>query len=222
MTLYKIIMGKIKSSKEAFWSRFATDFEARNNYVVGFDEIEILKKQLLENKNLGKVLELGCGDGVFTNTIALNADKVIATDWSLEMVEVARQKFKNNKIIDVRQENCLNLSFENCSFNTVFMANLLHVIPIPGNVLDECKRILKKDGFLIILSFTIHGMTFFHKFSMLYRYIRTFGKPPKNSRVLTTSNVKDMLVEKGFEIRNIDLIGNKMKAVYAVAKIPSS
>lgn len=213
-------MDPTKSPKEMFWSRFATDFEKCNNYVVGYNEIECLKKHLLENRNLGRTLELGCGDGVFTETVALNSDKVVATDWSEEMVDVARYRFKDDEVIEVKQEDCLNLSFENNSFDTVFMANLLHVIPTPEKALDECKRILKTDGHLIILSFTMYGMKFFYKLGMFYRYIRTYGKPPKGSSVLTPSNVKELFDKTGFEIKNIDLIGGKMKSVYAIAKNP--
>ena len=211
-------MSRTMSQKESFWSRFATDFEKRNNYVAGYREIEFLKNRVAENMNLGITLELGCGDGVFTEVIASNSEKVIATDWSAEMVEVARQKFKDNEIIQVEQENCLNLSFDKNSFDTVFMANLLHVIPTPEKALDECKRVLKRDGRIIIVSFTMQGMKFFHKMGMLYRYIRTYGKPPKESSVLTTSIVKELLDTIGFEIKNIDLIGDKMKSVYAIAK----
>jgi len=102
------------------------------------------------------------------------------------------------------------------------MANLLHVIPTPEKALKECKRILKTDGQIIILSFTMHGMKFTHKLGMLYRYIRTYGKPPKESRVLTPINVKKLLNECGFETKNIDLIGRKMKTVYAIAKLSAN
>jgi len=215
-------MNSTKTPKEYFWSRFATDFEKHNNYVAGFKEIEFLKNKLLENKSLKKTLELGCGDGIFTEIIANNSDKVVATDWSDEMIEAAKLRYRNNKVIEIKKEDCLNLSFENHSFDTVFMANLLHVIPTPEKVLDECKRILKTDGQIIILSFTMHGMKFFHKIAMLYRYIRTYGKPPKESRVLSPKNVKEMLDKGGFETMNIDLIGDKMKSVYAIARISAN
>jgi ubiquinone/menaquinone biosynthesis C-methylase UbiE len=213
-----IAMNNNTSTRETYWSRFATDFEKRNNYVAGFKEIHRLKEKLLENKNLGETLELGCGDGVYTETIASNSDKLVATDWSDEMVEVAKQRYNKYEKIEVKKEDCNNLSFDNNSFDTVFMANLLHIIPTPEKAIDECKRILKADGQLIILSFTMHGMKFFNKLGMLYRYIRTYGKPPQDSRVLTPLNVKKMLTECGFKKIDIALIGNKMKVVYAIAK----
>lgn len=215
-------MSQSQSPKELFWSRFADDFEQRNNYVAGYKEMEILKKRLLENENLGKTIELGCGDGVFTKTIAQNSEKVIATDWSNEMVEKASQRFKNNEAIEVTREDCLNLSFKNNSFDTIIMINLLHVIHNPEKALDECKRILKRDGLLIILSFTMQGMKLYHKLSLIYRYFWAYGKPPKESRILTTTNVKELLDKTGFKINNLNLIGSKMKSVYVTATLPEN
>jgi ubiquinone/menaquinone biosynthesis C-methylase UbiE len=211
-------MNQTNSPKEIFWSRFANDFEKHNNYVAGSNEIELIKNRLLESKELRKTLELGCGDGVFTKTIASNSDFLIATDWSDEMIKVAKEKFKDSEIIELKKEDCLNLSFTDNSFDTILMANLLHVILTPEKVLEECKRVLKSNGNLIILSFTMHGMSFFNKMGMLYRYMKTYGKPPKESSVLTIQRVKDMLDKVGFVTEKMELIGNKMKCVYAIAK----
>ncbi|MBN2487222.1 MAG: class I SAM-dependent methyltransferase [Bacteroidales bacterium] len=210
-------MNLAEKQKEVFWSRFAADFEERNNYVAGHKEIGCLKKHLSENKNLGKTLELGCGDGVFTQTIASNSEKVVATDWSEEMLQVTGQRFINHTNIEVKKENCLGLSFSDNSFDTVFMANLLHIVPTPEKALEECKRVLKPGGSLIILSFTLHGMGIFNKLGMLYRYVKTYGKPPKDSRKLTVANVNDLLEKAGFEVKTISLIGDRMKSVYAIA-----
>ena len=53
---------------------------------------------------------------------------------------------------------------------------------------------------------------------MLYRYLKTYGKPPKQSRVLTISNVKQMLEKERFSIKQAELIGCKMKSVLITAK----
>lgn len=211
-------MNQSNSPKETFWSRFANDFEEHNNYVVGLKEIELIKNLLLESKELSKTLELGCGDGLFTKTIASNSDSLMATDWSDEMIKVAKERFKDDTIIKIKKEDCLNLSFDDHSFDTIFMANLLHVIPRPEKVLEECKRVLRPDGNLIILSFTMHGMSLYNKMAMFYRYIKTYGKPPKNSTVLTIQKVKDLLDKLGFVTIKVELIGHKMKSVYAIAK----
>jgi hypothetical protein len=134
------------------------------------------------------------------------------------MINVAKEKFRDSELIEFKKEDCFNLSFADNSFDTIFMANLLHVIPTPEKALEECKRVLRSNGNLIILSFTMHGMSFFNKVGMFYRYIKTYGKPPKESSVLTIQIVKNMLDKLGFVTEKIELIGNKMKSVYAIAK----
>ncbi len=205
-------------NKEIYWSRFASDFEKRNNYVVGELDLTKLKEHLSKEINLGKALELGCGDGAFSKVIATNATKLIATDWSKDMVTMATSKLSHIDWVTVQQENCFDLSFADNSFDTVFMANLLHIIPTPEKALRECKRVMKPNGKLIILSFTMHGMGAFAKIGMLYRYLRTYGKPPEQSRVLTPENVGSMLNAEGLSVLDVSLMGKKMKAVYAKAK----
>jgi ubiquinone/menaquinone biosynthesis C-methylase UbiE len=209
---------EMNTNKETFWSRFAADFEKRNNYVIEKREIENLKEDLLQNEDLGNVLELGCGDGVFSKSISQNSDFLLATDWSDEMIKSAMANLVGFESIKVQKENCFELSFKDESFDTVFMANLLHIITDPEKVIAESRRVLKPNGQIIILSFTLHGMNFFHKLGMLYRYFKTYGKPPKESRVLTVSVVKQMLEDKQFLVQKADLIGFKMKSVLVVAK----
>ena len=211
-------MGCTNLSKESFWSRFANDFEKRNNYVVGKKEIDNLKDHLSEIKDLGNALELGCGDGVFTKMLTKNADSITATDWSKEMVNAAKFKLAGLSSIKLKKENCMDLSFQDESFDSVFMANLLHVIPQPEKAISECKRVLKPKGRIIILSFTAYGMSFFNKMGMIYRYLRTYGKPPKYSAVLTVPKVRQMLEKEGFQVQRVALIGTKMKSVFVIAE----
>lgn len=61
------------------------------------------------------------------------------------------------------------------------MANLLY-IPEQEKAIAESKRVLKTNGQIIILSFTLPGISLFNKLVMLCRYVKTYGKPPKQSR----------------------------------------
>ncbi len=55
--------------KEVFWSRFANDFEKRNTYVIGEQDMHIVLNKVSKFSSLGNVLELGCGDGVYTSIL---------------------------------------------------------------------------------------------------------------------------------------------------------
>jgi ubiquinone/menaquinone biosynthesis C-methylase UbiE len=203
--------------KETYWSKFANDFEERTNYVVGKNDMELIETFLSKQKALGRTLEVGCGNGTYSKILILEAENLTATDFSDEMVAVAKERLKGVENVSVEKANCFNLSYPDSSFNTVFMANLLHIIREPEKAVAEGKRVLKKNGRLIVISFTTEGMTFFNRLGMIYRYLKTYGKPSPTAQRLTVQKTRDMLKNCGFEIEEAKLIGNKSKAIFIIA-----
>ncbi|PIE45812.1 MAG: hypothetical protein CSA45_01535 [Gammaproteobacteria bacterium] len=53
----------------------------------------------------------------------------------------------------------------------MFMANVIHVVEYPDKALREAQRVLKMDGRLIIVSFTMDGMNVINKIKMIYTVI---------------------------------------------------
>ena len=94
----------------------------------------MVKENVMGLSDLGEVLELGCGAGYFTEAIALNAGHVFATDLSDELLARAEKRIQNRDMITIQKENCVSTSFASEKFDTVFMANLIHVIQKPSEV----------------------------------------------------------------------------------------
>ncbi len=203
--------------KEKHWSRFADDFEKRVIYVAGEHNIMSIKKNLDEQCLKGRVLELGCGNGTYSRTLAENADALHATDFSDQMVGFCQNRLNGHANIAVEKQDCLNLKYNDEEFDAVVMVNLLHIIPDPKTALKEAPRVLKKGGILVVISFTSSGMSFFAKLGMIYRYFRAWGKPPAGSRVLTVDSTRTMLEKAGFSVVMTDLMGEGVKAVFARA-----
>jgi ubiquinone/menaquinone biosynthesis C-methylase UbiE len=208
----------IMDTKETHWSRFATDFEERNNYVVGKAESELMLRKVAEQKELGRTLELACGGGTYSRVLAKEAELLYATDLSDEMLAVARAKLQSLPNVRLEKADCFHLAYEDNSFDTVFMANLLHIIPGPENAVAEAKRVLRKNGRMIAVSFTLEGMTLSNKLRMGYRYLRTYGKPPSGGRKLTVRDACLIMESQGLTVTKAELIGNNMKAVFAIAR----
>ncbi|QGY47588.1 methyltransferase domain-containing protein [Maribellus comscasis] len=200
--------------KETYWSRFADNFEERNNYVVGKADVDLILKKVAALKNLGNVLELGCSNGTFSKVLANNSDSLLATDLSEKMVGVARDCLKTFNNIRVEKADCFDLPYSDNSFDTVFMANLIHIVPNPENAIKECKRVLKKDGSLIVVSYTQKGMRLRYKTGLIYRYLKTYGKPPKGGRNFGLEDATSLLKSYKFKITNTELIGKKSKALF--------
>jgi predicted TPR repeat methyltransferase len=83
--------------KEEYWSRFADTFDEDQTYIVGQAVQQAVISRLSEERDLGEVVEFGCGRGFFTKAIAGNANRILATDLSDEMVAAAKEELKEFK-----------------------------------------------------------------------------------------------------------------------------
>ncbi len=203
-------------NKETYWSQYVNEFEQKQQHVVGDNILFLMKDELLKEQDLGEVLELGCGTGLFTEALQKVSKNVVATDFSEEMVAAARETRANLKHVKFEKANALNLEFGDEQFDTVFMANLIHVIGNAEKVVQESKKVLKKGGRLIITSFAITEMNFFARMAMGIRYIRTFGKPSEDAtkEKTTPQSVENLLINNDFNITRNVILGNKSKAFY--------
>lgn len=200
------------------WEQFAKNFEDSNNYVVGIKDIQIVKSELRLLSDTGNLLELGCGNGTYTECFIESASRIVATDISDDMILVTRDRFESQRTVQVEKADCFNLQYQDSSFDTVFMANLLHIIPNPEVALSECFRVLKSGGKLIVVSFTLHGMSFFNKIMLKYRYMRKYGAKSSSAIIITPQLAENMTRLLGFQTITTELLGSNVKAVFLTAK----
>ena len=87
-----------------------------------------------------RVLDLGCGDGVLTESIVASGATVMAVDAAPDMVAAARARG-----IDARVMRGQDLTFER-EFDAVFSNAALHWMRPPEAVLSCVRRALKPGG----------------------------------------------------------------------------
>ena len=203
------------------WARFADRFEEKNNYVVGVGAVQDIQRHLSTYATLGRVLELGCGNGTYTSSLLAASEHITATDLSGDMVAVTAKRFADQSGVTVAVADCHALSYPSHSFDTVLMANLLHIIPQRERALEEVARVLKPGGRLLLISFTIHGMSALEVSKMMYRYTRTYGRKSGDNITLTPDLARQLLADAGFEDASLQLLGDKVKAVVGDATRPA-
>ncbi len=201
--------------KEHYWSRFAGTFDEDQEYVVGRGVLQEINARLCEERDLGEVMEFGCGRGYFTKAIAENAKYVTATDLSDEMVEMARIELQVFQNVTVQKADCEDTYFPSGRFDSVFMANLIHVVENPLKVLQESHQILRNGGLLLAVDFTCYGMKWFEKAKMAIRYFKKWGMPPPHARNKLSPDELVSFVEKAdFKVEEVQLLGDKANALY--------
>ncbi|MCW9066789.1 MAG: class I SAM-dependent methyltransferase, partial [Ignavibacteriaceae bacterium] len=197
---------------------FSATYDENQEYVVGKTFLNEVKRNINNLTDLGEVLELGCGTGYFTGSIVKNAKHVFATDLSDELLEKARERLGDNDKITFQKENCMKISFESNKFNTVFMANLIHVIENPSKVLQECFRVLKDDGLLIITSFTNYSMKPWEIIKLGLRFMKVWGKPPRYTHRFSPDSLGSLMASKGFSIEESKILGIKTKSLFLTGR----
>jgi ubiquinone/menaquinone biosynthesis C-methylase UbiE len=97
------------------------------------------------------VLDVGCGTGIISLAIAPRVKIVVGTDISPEMIAIARSKAERQGISNVnfRVYDGYSLPYEDMSFDTVLLFNMLYIVKEPVALLREAHRLLKPLGNLV-------------------------------------------------------------------------
>jgi SAM-dependent methyltransferase len=96
-------------------------------------------------------LEVGCGDGSFSQYVAKKVKKLYALDVSLEIVQ--KEKFSNN-VQFILSEDGTSIPLEDESVDVVYSNQLMEHLH-PDDALDQLKsiaRVLSSDGAYICLT----------------------------------------------------------------------
>ena len=94
----------------------------------------------------GRVLEVGCGNGVFLSYLKHHGWDVVGVDMSAKAAAIAKERFN----IDIFAGRIENVTFEAESFDIVVMSHVIEHLPDPGGTLWRVARLLKPHGRLYV------------------------------------------------------------------------
>lgn len=116
------------------------------------------------NKN-SKVLEVGCGTGVFTEAIKKISNNLIATDISKNMIVEAK---KRNPDVEFREADIEKLPFNDQEFDIVVAINSFSYVYNKEKGIKEIYRILKKSGKFILIDMNFLSPIYYVTFLLNY------------------------------------------------------
>lgn len=98
----------------------------------------------------GRFIDIGCHSGLLTKEIAryIKPKEIYGIDISTKSIEKARKRIKNGKfqVVDAHK-----LPFKDNFFDALFCIEMLEHVDYPKKVIKEIYRVLKKDGYAILL-----------------------------------------------------------------------
>lgn len=156
--------------------------------------------KIIEPKRKGLVLDIGCADGTFSTVLLdkTQAGKLIGIDTVGGFINWAGRHWKKGKRIKFELGNAEKLNFKTKTFDAVFALEILEHVESPGKVLREIKRVLKDDGYAILLvpaeSWLFRLIWFF--------WSRTRGRVWKETHIQSFKNnfLTRKCLEAGFKI----------------------
>jgi ArsR family transcriptional regulator len=106
---------------------------------------------------LGDVLDVGSGDGAAASFLAPYCRSLTCVDASERMIEAARPRLASYPHAQAQIADVHDLPFSAASFDTVVVFHTLTHAERPKRALEECARVLRPGGRLVLLSLDEHG-----------------------------------------------------------------
>jgi SAM-dependent methyltransferase len=158
----------------------------------------------LINRTEGKVLDVGSADGTMTEFILrqTGADLVIGVEALASSVDYAQKRFSRNKKLQFFQVDAERLPFKRGEFDMVYCMDTIEHFLDPEKALKEMRRVLKKDGQLVILVHT--NSLLFRTLWLVWENSRGWIWKGTHISDFSRNELEKLIKKAGFQIRSID------------------
>lgn len=142
---------------ERYFADHAIEWDAIRSRHIAESEVEAAMLDLMHNRRLGHLLDIGTGTGRMAEIFAPAARHVTALDRSPEMLRLARVKLADHAVpIDLVQGDFLHLPLDDRSMDSIVIHQALHFAHEPDRVIAEAGRVLRGSGHLLVVDFAPH------------------------------------------------------------------
>jgi SAM-dependent methyltransferase len=187
-----------ETPSSAFWDRVARRYAAMSMRNPAAWETTLERVQAHMGPQ-DRVLELGCGTGSTALRLAPLAEQYIATDYSAEMIAIAREKQAGTDLenLDFRVAKIGNDDLPEGPFDAVIAFNVLHLLPDRQLALREIFDLLSPGGLLISKTPCLGGV--YRLLQPVVAALHLFGKAPK-LEFLRPVSLEREISHAGFEM----------------------
>lgn len=202
------------TKNQRFWNRIAARYAARPLKNVAAYEAMLadVAARLTPTDN---VLEIGCGTGGTAIRLAPHVAQWRATDFSSEMIRIARAKpgagAVRFEVADAAQ------ALGGGPFDAICAFNVLHLVDDPPDMLAQIHANLAPGGQLICKTWCFADLPW--RVRALFPVLRMIGLFPV-ARPLHEHAFKQAVLDAGFAIEDVQIFGDYWQNPYVVARKP--
>lgn len=125
----------------------------------------------LKDQRIAGILDVCTGKGEFLGFLSENFSEAFCTgiDVDEKALEEALGRFDNNRFRFMKMD-VENLEFGSHQFDLVTISNALHHIPVPALALDEMKRVVVRNGWIVVSEIVSNGLNSAQECQKLYHH----------------------------------------------------
>jgi len=159
----------------------------------------------------GRVLDVGCGEG-------RTLEQLRDLGWQVEGVDFDSRAVRNAETrgIPARLGTLADQHYPDSSFDAVIHRHVLEHVPDPVALLAECRRVLKPDGRLVLL--TPNAKSLGHaRFGADWRGL----EPPRHLQVFTPDALRRAAETAGLRVGTLDTTAAGAAFIHAQSRLLS-
>lgn len=130
---------------------------------------------------IGRVLDVGCGDGALIQLVAPRAEAAVGIDTNRKVLAAAKRRLAGLPHVALRHGDMHQLPFGDASFDAVLLMNALDCSEDPARALREAARVLRPGGCLAGSALARHRHP---EASRPYGHVREGFEPAPLARLL--------------------------------------
>lgn len=195
----------------SFWNRFADRYAARPIKDVAAYEA-MLADVVARLRPEDRVLEIGCGTGGTAIRLGACVSYYIATDFSAEMIRIAKAKVAP-PTLSFQLAEAAEVP-DGGGFDAICAFNVLHLVDDLPGLLRRLRHGLAPGGQLISKTWCFGDLPL--RFRLMFRALRLVGLFPP-ARFLSQSRLRQLLEDAGFTVTVTRVFGTRGENPYIVA-----
>lgn len=174
------------------------------------DEMDYLRYMTLKNEPAGMLLDVGCGAGRLLNRMKKRGWEVEGVDFDPQATSRVSARYG----IATHTGDLAACALPGESFDAVTMSQTIEHLHDPRLTLEECMRVLKPGGLLIMTTPNANSIAA-AEFGPFWRG----WEPPRHLHMFSVASLKQFSQRAGFEIMEARSYSAGSAVVYRVSKL---